>query len=651
MADSTAWRPASASIPTQPGVYRFSDPQGRVIYVGKAKNLRSRLNSYFADPAGLHFRTQTMVATAAKVEWTVVQNELESLQLEYTWIKEFDPRFNVRFRDDKSYPWVAVSWSEDFPRVWVGRGERRKGNRYFGPYAHVWAIRDTIDTVLQVFPMRSCSSGVFRDAERSGKPCLFGHIGKCSAPCVGRISALEHRELVDNVCLFLAGHSRQLTRRLQAAMKEASDNLEFERAARVRDQLNALTFATEKNAIVLLDGTDADLIALADDPLEVAVQIFHVRDGRVRGERSWVAERMADSSAGELVETFLVQFYGESGESGIDVPKLILVPELPANRDHLAALLAGLRGGKVTIKVPQRGDKAVLLDTVARNANESLARHKRSRASDLATRQRALAEIQEALELPEAPLRMECFDVSHLQGTDIVASMVVFEDGIPRRSDYRRFVIRGQDGSDDVAAIGEVISRRFRHYLDDQRHSGGGDVPDLVDPTTGQVRRFAYAPSLVVVDGGAPQVAAAQRVLTDLGITGIGLCGLAKRLEEVWLPGQEYPVILPRSSEGLFMLQRLRDESHRFAITHHRSRRSKSMLDSLLDEVPGLGKVRKKAVLERFGSVSRLRQASVADIATVPGIGPKTAGVLYAALRNREPGEAVNMTTGEVTSP
>ena len=665
MADPSSYRPAPGAIPTQPGVYRFSDEHGRVIYVGKAKNLRSRLNSYFADPANLLDRTRRMVTTAAKVEWTVVQTEVEALQLEYSWIKEFDPRFNIKYRDDKSYPWLAVTWSQEYPRVFVGRGAKRKGNRYFGPYGHAWAIRETVDLLLRVFPMRSCSDGTFRNAAAAGRPCLLGYIDKCSAPCVGRISAEDHRQIVADFIQFMSGQSTTMLRRLQTRMKIASDDQEYELAAKIRDDIGALNRATEQNAIVLGDGTDADVVALAEDPLEVAVQIFHVRGGRVRGERGWVADRTDDADTGELVETFLQQLYGEvlagatpvEGEGGRSIPREVLVPVLPPSVGPLEQVLGERRGARVQIRVPQRGDKKTLLETVTRNAREALVRHKTKRASDLTTRNRALEEIATALDLPEPPLRIECYDISNLQGSEVVASMVVFEDGLPRKSEYRRFVIRGVEGQNDVASMHEVITRRFKRLLDDRQamaagrdDGSGGEQALLVDPTTGAPRRFAYAPALVVVDGGPPQVAAAADALAELGITEVALCGLAKRLEEVWLPDEEYPVILPRSSEGLYLLQRLRDEAHRFAIGHHRGRRSRTMVESVLDDVPGLGEVRRKALIAHFGSLKKLRAASTEEIAAVPGFGVRTAEAVHAALAGKPAGEAINMTTGEVLS-
>ncbi len=654
-----SYRPASGSIPDQPGVYRFSDGEGRVIYVGKAKSLRSRLNSYFADLGSLHSRTQSMVLTAERVDWTVVQTEVEALQLEYSWIKEFDPRFNVKYRDDKSYPWMAVTLSEEYPRVTVGRGPKKKGTRYFGPYSHAWAIRETVDLVLRVFPMRSCRPGVFKNHRQLGRPCLLGYIGKCAAPCVGRVSPEEHRRIVDDFCQFMSGQAGPMLKRLEAEMQRASDELEFERAARIRDDIGALQRAMEQNAIVFADGTDADVVALAEDPLEVAVQIFHVRGGRVRGNRGWVADRSDESGTGELVEQFLLQLYAESDSSGTDrdaVPREILVPALPPSLESMTELLSERRGSSVAIRVPQRGDKRALMETVTRNASQALIRHKTTRAGDLSTRNRALEEIQEALELPTVPLRIECFDISNLQGTEVVASMVVFEDGLPRKSEYRRFVIRGVEGQNDVASMHEVITRRFRRLLDDRgamaaaQAAEGDEGPLLVDPTTGAPRRFAYAPALVVVDGGPPQVAAAASALDELGISDVALCGLAKRLEEVWLPDLEQPVILPRTSEGLYLLQRLRDEAHRFAITHHRSRRSKSMVESLLDQVPGLGEVRRKALMAHFGSLKKLRQASVEEIAQVPGFGLKLASAIKDALAATPQREAINTATGEILS-
>ena len=657
MADPSTYRPAPGSIPTSPGVYRFRDEHRRVVYVGKAKNLRSRLTSYFQDIVNLHPRTATMVTSAASVEWTVVNTEVEALQLEYSWIKEFDPRFNVKYRDDKSYPWLAVTIGEEFPRVMVGRGAKRRGTRYFGPYSHAWAIRETVDLLLRVFPMRSCSNGVFKRSAQIGRPCLLGYIGKCSAPCVGRVTAEEHREIVDDFCDFMAGQTTSFVKRLEKEMYAASAAMDYERAARLRDDIGALNRAMEKQQVVLGDGTDADVIAFSEDPLEVAVQIFYVRGGRIRGQRGWVADKVDDADTGGLVERFLLQLY--DGELGDAIPREVLVPALPEDTPALEQWLSDLRGARVSIRVPQRGDKKALQETVARNALQALGLHKTKRASDLTTRNRALEEIQQALELPTAPLRIECYDISNLQGTEVVASMVVFEDGLARKGEYRRFVIKGVEGQNDVASMHEVITRRFRRLLDERVESGDfADSPDaqdesgplLVDPDTGRPKKFAYVPGLVVVDGGPPQVAAAQRALDELGIDDVPVCGLAKRLEEVWLPGQEDPVILPRTSEGLYLLQRIRDEAHRFAITHHRSRRSKSMVESLLDDVPGLGEVRRKNLLKRFGSLKKLRAATVEEIAEVPGIGARTAEAIVDALAEQRGRTAVsvNTATGEI---
>jgi excinuclease ABC subunit C len=651
VADPATYRPAPGSIPDAPGVYRFRDDRGRVIYVGKARSLRPRLSSYFQDLANLHPRTQSMVTTASQVEWTEVATEVEALQLEYTWIKEFDPRFNVRYRDDKSYPSLAVTLHEEFPRLQVMRGPKKKGVRYFGPYAHAWAIRETLDLLLRVFPARTCSAGVFKRAGQVGRPCLLGYIGKCSAPCVGRVDADEHRRIVEDFCDFMAGQTSTFLRRLDKEMQVAAANQEYERAARLRDDIMALERAVEKQSVVLGDGTDADVIGLSEDPLEAAVQVFYVRGGRVRGQRGWVVDKVEDLTTGDLVEHFLQQVYG--GESGEAVPREVLVPALPPDAEAVAAWLTGLRGSTVTLRVPRRGDKRALMETVERNAANGLALHKTKRGSDLTARSLALSEIQDALGLDGAPLRIECYDVSHLQESEVVASMVVFEDGLARKSEYRRFVIRGQAGrptGGDVASIAEVIGRRFRRYVEERAETGevGG-----IDPDTGKPRRFAYAPHLVVVDGGAPQVAAAQRALDELGVDDVALCGLAKRLEEVWLPGDPHPVVLPRTSEGLYLLQRVRDEAHRFAITLHRSRRSKSMTASALDGVPGLGETRRTALLKHFGSLKRLSAATVEEVTAVPGVGPRTAGAVVAALAAGRQASgtrpvAVNTATGEI---
>ena len=552
------------------------------MYVGKAKSLRSRLSSYFQDIANLHPRTQQMVLSAAAVDWTVVSTEVEALQLEYNWIKEFDPRFNVRYRDDKSYPWLAVTLDEAYPRAQVMRGAKRKGVKYFGPYAHAWAIRDTLDTLLRVFPMRTCSAGVFKRSGQVGRPCLLGYIGKCSAPCVGRVDEAEHRAIVEDFVDFMSGQTQKFIKRLEREMRAASRDQEYERAARLRDDIGALTRAMEKQAVVLGDGTDADVVAFAQDELEAAVQVFYVRGGRVRGQRGWVVDKVGDVRTGDLVEQFLTQTYLDSASLDSEVPREVLVPELPDDPDVVTELLELVRGARVSLRVPQRGDKRALLETVERNAAESFARHKLKRSSDLTARSLALQELQVSLSLPTAPLRIECYDVSNLQGTEVVASMVVFEDGLARKSEYRRFAIKWVEGQDDVASIHEVISRRFRRYLEERSETGEAGVddsdeevgPSPIDPVTGRPRKFAYPPQLVVVDGGPPQVAAAAAAMRELGVDDVALCGLAKRLEEVWLPGDADPVILPRTSEALYMLQRIRDEAHRFAITYHRQKRS-----------------------------------------------------------------------------
>ncbi len=679
MAAPSSYRPAPGTIPTSAGVYRFRDATGRVVYVGKAKSLRSRLNSYFADLAALHPRTRQMVTTAASVEWTVVQTEVEALQLEYSWIKEYDPRFNVKYRDDKSYPSLAVTLHEDFPRLQVMRGPKKKGVRYFGPYAHAWAIRETLDLLLRVFPARTCSNGVFTRAGQVGRPCLLGYIDKCSAPCVGKVDQETHREIVDDFCDFMAGQSGRFVKRLEKEMTEAAQAQDYERAARLRDDIGALTRATEKQAVVLADGTDADVVAIAQDQLEAAVQVFHVRGGRVRGQRGYVVDKVEDLTTGELVGQFLAQAYGDDPDpelevdrrmvpgAGVtlrdasdDVPREVLVPALPPDLDVLQAWLCDLRGTNVAIRVPQRGDKRALLETVERNAKQAFALHKTKRASDLTARSLALSELQEALDLPEAPLRIECFDVSHVQGTNTVASMVVFEDGLARKSEYRRFAVRGEDGNDDTASMREVLRRRFSRYRDERVETTQLDedvenrpgINAFTDPVTGRPRRFAYPPQLVVVDGGQPQVAAAQAALDELGIDDVALVGLAKRLEEVWVYGQEDPVILPRTSEGLYLLQRVRDEAHRFAIAYHRQKRSKAMTSSALDGIAGLGETRRKALLRHFGSLKRLKAATVEEVMEVPGIGRRTAQAVLAAVAVpvEAAAPAFDPATGEVVS-
>ncbi|MDP9886133.1 excinuclease ABC subunit C [Sinomonas atrocyanea] len=639
MADPASYRPRTGEIPTDPGVYRFRDPHGRVIYVGKAKNLRQRLTSYFARPATLLPKTYAMVHTAASVEWTVVGSELEALQLEYTWIKEFRPRYNLAFRDDKTYPYLAVTMGEKYPRVMVMRGERRKGTRYFGPYT-AGAIRETMDTLLRVFPVRSCSAGVFRRAEQSGRPCLLGYIDKCSAPCVGRISEEDHRALADDFCAFMGGEAKRFITQLERKMADAVSDLDYENAARLRDDIVAMRKVFERNAVVLSEETDADVFAVEEDELEAAVQVFHVRGGRIRGQRGWIVEKVEDTTPEALVGHLLQQVYGDQEETNGRLPREVLVPVLPEDADELGIWLTGLRGARVELRVPQRGDKAALLKTVHENAVQALRLHKSRRAGDITTRSLALQELQDALELPEPPLRIESFDISHVQGTNVVASMVVVEDGLTKKSEYRKFTITGEAARDDTAAMHDVLTRRFRNYLAERERP-------VEERDSG---KFAYPPNLVVVDGGQPQVTAAVRALAELGIGDeVRVVGLAKRLEEVWLPEGDFPVILPRASQGLYLLQRIRDEAHRFAITFHRQRRAKSMTASLLDEVPGLGPARQKAVLAHFGSLKRLRAASVTEITDVNGVGPSLAAAIHARLHGVEqPAPAVNYATGEI---
>ena len=664
MAEPRTYRPAPGSIPTEPGVYRFRDEHGRVIYVGKAKNLRSRLGSYFADLTLLHPRTRQMVTAAAGVQWTVVSTEVEALQLEYTWIKKYDPRFNVRYRDDKTYPLLAVTVGEEVPRAFVYRGPRRPGTRYFGPYSHAWAIRDTLDTLQRVFPVRSCSAGVYKRQAQLGRPCLLGYIDKCAAPCIGRVTPDEHRVIVNELIDFLAGRTDPMMRRIEKQMLEASEELDFERAARLRDDLGAMRRAMEKQAVVLGDGTDADVVGVEVDELQVSVQVFHVRGGRIRGQRGWVVEHShgvddegnfdATNAVPGVVSDYLAQFYGgeadlaeaaEAGDIAAAVPREVLVPALPEESDELADWLSGLRGSRVSLRIPQRGDKRALAETVHRNAVEALNQHKLRRSGDLTSRSAALQEIQETLELDSAPLRIECVDISHIQGTDVMASLVVFEDGIPRKSDYRLYRIRdaaGDGRSDDVGSIAEVTRRRFRRHHEDPAltpEEMDGPVDDETstdsDAKSQPARRFAYPPQLFVVDGGRPQVEAAAEVLAELGVTDVPVIGIAKRLEEIWLPGEEFPVIFPRHGEGLFLLQRLRDEAHRFAIRAHRGARSKRMTASVLDEVPGLGPSRRAALTEVFPTVSALRKATSEELCAVPGIGPGVAAAIQSVLGSK----------------
>lgn len=617
MPEPSTYRPATGSIPTSAGVYKFRDPDRRVIYVGKAKNLRNRLNSYFANPAQLHPRTSTMVHTANSVEWTVVDTEVEALQLEWTWINEFNPRFNVMFRDDKSYPYLAITMNDEVPRAFITRGKRRKGVKYFGPFAQVWAIKDTLDLLLKAFPMRTCTAGVYRRAERSGRPCLLGYIDKCAAPCVGQISKDDHKDLARSISDFMSGNTGRFISHRQKEMASAAAELDYERAAGLRDEISALQKVLDKSAVVLSVSADCDIFALVTEELEASVQVFHVRQGRIRGQRGWIIERSDDHTPAELTTDYLRQAY--SGLDADAIPKEILVDTLPADLESLEAWLSEQRGSRVTVRVPERGEKKAALETVGKNAKEALIQHKLKRSSDLTTRSQALKEIQEHLDLPEAPLRIECIDISHTQGSNVVASLVVFEDGMAKKRDYRHFAIHGEAAADDTASMYDVVSRRFSRYLEQMT----SEEPD---------ERFGYRPSLFVVDGAGPQVAAATRALTDLGIVDISVVGLAKRLEEIWIPDDPFPVILPRNSEGLFLMQRLRDEAHRFAITYHRSKRAKAMTSSVLDDIAGLGESKRTALLRHFGSVKKVRAATAEEICEVKGIGPSLAAKIVAAL-------------------
>ena len=683
MADPSTYRPAPGSIPVSPGVYKFRDENSRVIYVGKAKNLRARLANYFQDITALHPRTRQMVLTAAQVEWTVVGSEVEALQLEYTWIKRFDPRFNVMYRDDKTYPMLAVSVGEKVPRAFFYRGPRRRGVRYFGPYSHAWAVRETLDLLTRVFPMRTCSKGVYNRHERLGRPCLLGYIGKCDAPCIGRVSEQEHRETVNGLVSFMNGNTADVVKKLSVEMDQASEDLEFERAARLRDDLTAIQKIMEQQAVVFSDGTDADLIAFSTDELEAAVQIFHVRDGRLRGQRGWVVEKVGDQASSEklvdgqpdpalsaLMQNFLIQFYSDAVERqeledaeddkyarrGVDqqshrparpgkiVPREILVQTLPEEPEEVTQLLQELRGSQVELRVPQRGDKRALMETVVKNANDALKQHKLKRVGDLTARSAALQDIQEALGMDTAPLRIECTDISHIQGTDVVASLVVFEDGVPRKSDYRRYRVKeaaGDGHSDDVGSIAEITRRRFKRHHEDKTANPDERAEEttfsdekITEESAEAGRKFAYPPQLFIVDGGSPQVAAAQKVFDEMGIVDVTLIGLAKRLEEIWVPGDDEPVILPRNSQALFLLQQIRDEAHRFAISYHRQQRSQRMRSSVLDKVSGLGPQRRADLVKHFGSVKKLKEASIEDISAVKGFGKKLAESVYEQLHS-----------------
>jgi excinuclease ABC subunit C len=631
MSISTSPRPKPDAIPDHPGVYLFRDAGGRVIYVGKAISLRKRLASYFQPLRNLHPRTAAMVEASATVEWVLVQNEVEALQLEYNFIKQHRPRYNVRYRDDKTYPWLAVTVSEEIPRPRVERGAKRKGTRYFGPYAHAYAIRETLDLLLRTFPMRTCSQGVFDRQRRLGRPCILYDINKCSGPCVGHISAEDHRKIVDEFISFMEGRTRPVLRRLEEEMRTSAEQLNFEAAARLRDQLASVRKALERQQMVSSSPEDFDIAAFAEDDLEAAVQVFYVRRGRVVGQRGYVVDKVEALDTAALAATFVQQLYGERLD---EVPREVLLPVMPEGADALREWLSGLRGGRVDFRVPQRGEKRALLETVTANARDAFVTHKLKRASDFDARARALKELQEQLDLPVAPLRIECYDISNLQGNQVVGSMVVFEDGLPRKSEYRRFEVRTVDGQDDVASLREVLGRRLARLASEQQDqaadrdaaAGNGDGSSERGTRT---RKFAYPPSLIVVDGGRPQLAAALDALEQAERTELPVIGLAKRMEEVYVPGSPDPVVLPRSSEALYLLQRVRDEAHRFAIAYHRKLRGRSMTRSVLDGIPGVGEARRKDLVRHFGSPRKVAQASVEEIAALPGFGPRLAQTVW----------------------
>ena len=637
MADPQSYRPSN--IPEHPGVYRFFNKADKVIYVGKAKNLKNRLSNYFQ--ANLATKTNRMVHEAVRVDWTIVSTELEALALEFSWIKQYQPKYNVQFKDDKSYPYLAISLNDEYPMIFITRKDKRPGLKYFGPYTNAWALRSTFEVLLKVFPVRSCSSSNFNRAQRSKRQCLLGDIGKCAAPCVGWISKEDHQSLALKLNDFMEAGMENLLPTLHEEMQLASTNEEFERAARLRDQIESFEKAQRSTQGNFSDDLDGDFIALYQDGFHSAGSIFSMQRGSIKGSRSWIVDQEMALEGQDVFTSLLYSIYGNGS---ISIPRNIYLNAQPENLSDLEQWLSGVSGSKVEIKVPQRGDKVELLETVKRNAQYSLIQYVSKRATDAAVSGKALTEIEEMLGLKRTPLRIECFDISNISGTSVVASMVVFEDGMPKKSEYRRFIIDTSEGWDDTRAMHQVITRRLKRMLDDR----SVDLAE-VSETGGRISKFAYPPALIVVDGGKPQVSAAQRALGELGITDIALCGLAKRLEEVWLPDNADPLIFPRNSEGLYLLQRIRDEAHRFAITFHRSRRSKVMLESLLDEIPGLGSARRTALLDRFGSVTAIRKAAVSELATTPGIGEKLAETIAQSLAQIGKSEAVNMTTGEIT--
>ena len=639
MADPASYRPPE--IPEDPGVYRFYDAKDKVIYVGKAKNLKNRLSSYFGS--NLAQKTYRMVHEAVRVDWTIVKTELEALALEFSWIKQYHPTYNVQFKDDKSYPYLAISLEDEYPRIFITRKEKRPGLKYFGPYTNAWALRNTYEVLLKVFPVRSCSVGNFQRAQRSKRQCLLGDIGKCAAPCVGWVSPEEHKEIAVKLNDFMESGMEDLLPTMRNEMELAAAREEFERAARLRDQIESFEKAQKSTQGNLSDDLDGDFIAIHEEGFHAAGSIFMVRRGSIKGSRSWIVDQERTLEGEDQWASLLFSIYGDGAT---EIPSIIHMNQEPADSQALTLWLTSIAGHKVTIKVPQRGEKVELLDTVDRNAHYALIQFLSKRATDAAVSGKALIELEEILELPRTPLRIECFDISNISGTTVVASMVVFEDGIAKKSEYRRFIIDTTEATDDTLAMHQVITRRLKRLIADRKVD-----QSEVNESGGRLGKFSYPPQLIVVDGGAPQVAAAARALAELGVTDIALCGLAKRLEEVWLPHSHDPLILPRTSEGMYLLQRIRDEAHRFAITFHRSRRSKVMLESVLDEIEQLGHIRRAALLDRFGSVGAIRKASVAEIASTPGIGEKIASIIWNHLSHM--GESaviggVDMQTGEI---
>ena len=639
MAAPASYRPSD--IPEEPGVYRFFNKDEKVIYVGKAKNLKNRLNSYFGS--NLARKTHRMVNEAVRVDWTIVATELEALALEFSWIKQYQPNYNVQFKDDKSYPYLAISLKDKFPRIFITRKEKVPGLKYFGPYTNAWALRNTFEVLLKVYPIRSCSSGNFERAQRTKRQCLLGDIGKCAAPCVGWVTPAEHREIAVKLDSFMDRGMENILPTLRTEMEAASEREEFERAARLRDQIESFEKAQRSTQGHLSDDLDGDFISLHEEGLHAAGSIFIVRRGSIKGSRSWIVDQERALEGDDQIGSLFFSIYSQSGSN--EIPSEIYLNQQPTDATALEQWLSELKGSKVAIKVPQRGEKVELLETVERNAHYALVQYLSKRATDAAVSGKALLELEEELQLSRTPLRIECYDISNISGTSVVASMVVFEDGLAKKSEYRRFIIDTETAQDDTRAMHQVITRRMKRLIADRTVN-----PMEIAETGGKLSKFAYPPQLIVVDGGAPQVAAAQRALDELGITDIALCGLAKRLEEVWMPGDKDPLILPRTSEGMYLLQRVRDEAHRFEITFHRSRRSKVMLESLLDDIPQLGESRRNALLARFGSVTAMRKASQEELAATPGIGMTIAGIIfnYLSQLSASTHSGVDMATGEI---